>query len=292
MSLESPSAGLLAQVRFVLVEPSHPGNIGGVARAMKTMGLARLALVNPQVFPSAEATARASGADDVLYHAAVLADFPAAVADCQLVVGTSARRRTLEWPELSPREAAAVLLEAAAGGPVAVAFGRESSGLTNAEMERCQYLLRIPASPEYSSLNLAAAAQVVAYELRVAALGGAPAGVPAGGSPGGQSGAPEGAPPGGPEAAPPATAAEMEGLLAHLEETARKIGFLDPAAPRYLMRRLWRLFQRARLDRTEVNILRGFLKAVLLAARLTPPRCPSGPPDPPPGGPAPRRSSR
>ena len=292
MSLESPSAGLLAQVRFVLVEPSHPGNIGGVARAMKTMGLARLALVNPQVFPSAEATARASGADDVLYHAAVLEDFPAAVADCQLVVGTSARRRTLEWPELSPREAAAVLLEAAAGGPVAVAFGRESSGLTNAEMERCQYLLRIPASPEYSSLNLAAAAQVVAYELRVAALGGAPAGVPAGGSPGGQSGAPEGAPPGGPEAAPPATAAEMEGLLAHLEETARKIGFLDPAAPRYLMRRLWRLFQRARLDRTEVNILRGFLKAVLLAARLTPPRCPSGPPDPPPGGPAPRRSSR
>ena len=110
MSLESPSADLLARVRFVLVEPSHPGNIGGVARAMKTMGLSRLALVKPEVFPSAEATARASGADDVLYHAAVLEDFPAAVADCQLVVGTSARRRTLEWPELSPREAAAVLV--------------------------------------------------------------------------------------------------------------------------------------------------------------------------------------
>ena len=271
MSLESPSAGLLAQVRFVLVEPSHPGNIGGVARAMKTMGLARLALVNPQVFPSAEATARASGADDVLYHAAVLEDFPAAVADCQLVVGTSARRRTLEWPELSPREAAAVLLEAAAGGPVAVAFGRESSGLTNAEMERCQHLLRIPANPEYSSLNLAAAAQVVAYELRVAAMaGGSPGGLPRrvpDGLPGGLQGGLHAGPPRGPEAAPPATAAEMDGLLAHMEETARAIGFLDPAAPRYLMRRLWRLFQRARLDRTEVNILRGFLKAVLLAAR-------------------------
>lgn len=298
MSLKSPSAGLLAQVRFVLVEPSHPGNIGGVARAMKTMGLSRLALVNPELFPNAEATARASGADDVLYHAAVLEDFPAAVADCQLVVGTSARRRTLEWPELSPREAARVLLEAAAGGPVAVAFGRESSGLTNGEMERCHFLLRIPASPEYSSLNLAAAAQVVAYELRMAALGGAPTGIPAGGSPGGQSGVPKGAPetapapPGGPEAAPPATAAEMEGLLAHLEQTARTIGFLDPAAPRYLMRRLWRLFQRARLDRTEVNILRGFLKAVLLAARVSPPDGPSGRSDPPPDGPAPRQSSR
>ena len=140
-----------------------------------------------------------------------------------------------------------MLLEAAARGPVAVAFGRESSGLTNAEMERCQHLLRIPANPEYSSLNLAAAAQVVAYELRVAAI--------------------TAGPPPGPEAAPPATAAEMDGLLAHMEETARAIGFLDPAAPRYLMRRLWRLFQRARLDRTEVNILRGFLKAVLLAAR-------------------------
>jgi TrmH family RNA methyltransferase len=239
---------VLTNVRFVLVEPSHPGNVGGVARAMKTMGLSRLALVRPEQFPSAEATARASGADDVLYHAALFEDLPAAVADCVLTVGTSARRRTLEWPELSPREAAPVLLEAAALGPVAVVLGRESSGLTNVELERCQYLLRIPANPEYSSLNLAAAAQVVAYELRVAAESGAA-----------QAGSGEGE-------AELATAAELEGLLVHLEETATAIGFLDPAAPRYLMRRLWRLVHRARLDHTEVNILRGFLKAVLLAA--------------------------
>lgn len=272
---------VLTNVRFVLVEPSHPGNVGGVARAMKTMGLSRLALVRPEQFPSAEATARASGADDVLYHAALFEDLSAAVADCVLTVGTSARRRTLEWPELSPREAATVLLEAAALGPVAVVLGRESSGLTNAELERCQYLLRIPANPEYSSLNLAAAAQVVAYELRVAAMGTA---LPATGGRATAAGIdrqvgavsrPEGL------AAPQdvgvtvATAAELEGLLAHLEETATAIGFLDPAAPRYLMRRLWRLFHRARLDRTEVNILRGFLKAVLLAARAAGGRRPS-----------------
>jgi TrmH family RNA methyltransferase len=268
MSLDS-----LRNIRFVLVEPSHPGNIGAVARAMKTMGLSRLALVRPEAFPSAEATARASGADDVLYHAALFQDLPSAVADCVLTVGTSARQRTLEWPELSPREAAPVLLEAAAQGPVAVVLGRESSGLTNAELERCQHLLRIPANPEYSSLNLAAAAQVVAYELRVAALGAvalATGGRAGAGGEGRENGAvslSQGpAPPEG-EGVSAATAAELEGLLTHLEETARAIGFLDPAAPRYLMRRLWRLFHRARLDRTEVNILRGFLKAVLLATR-------------------------
>ena len=295
MSLDS-----LRNIRFVLVEPSHPGNIGAVARAMKTMGLSRLALVRPEQFPSAEATARASGADDVLYHATLFDDLPSALADCVLTVGTSARRRTLEWPELSPREAAPVLLEAAARGPVGVVLGRESSGLTNGELERCQYLLRIPANPEYSSLNLAAAAQVVAYELRVAALAATAAGstediaaaeVARVAGVAGPDPLTEGRTSPQAEDARPATAAELEGLLAHLEETATAIGFLDPAAPRYLMRRLWRLFHRARLDRTEVNILRGFLKAVLLAARLTPPRCPSGPPDPPPGGPAPRRSS-
>jgi TrmH family RNA methyltransferase len=251
MSLDS-----LRRIRFVLVEPSHPGNIGAVARAMKTMGLSRLALVRPEQFPSAEATARASGADDVLYHAALYEDLPSALADCVLTVGTSARRRTLEWPELSPRETAPVLLEAAAQGPVAVVLGRESSGLTNAELERCQYLLRIPANPEYSSLNLAAAAQIVAYELRVAAMVAATAEAAARA----ETQAEED------EGAVAATAAELEGLLAHLEQTATAIGFLDPAAPRYLMRRLWRLIHRARLDHTEVKILRGLLKAVLRAA--------------------------
>jgi TrmH family RNA methyltransferase len=240
---------------------------------MKTMGLSRLALVSPARFPSAEATARASGADDVLYHAVLFEDLPAAVADCVLTVGTSARRRTLEWPELSAREAATVLLEAASKGPVAVVLGRESSGLTNAELERCQYLVRIPANPEYSSLNLATAAQVVAYELWVAAVGTA---LPATGGRAGAAGVgrevgavsrPQGLVAPEEEGVTVATAAELEGLLAHLEQTATAIGFLDPAAPRYLMRRLWRLFQRARLDRTEVNILRGFLKAVLLAVK-------------------------
>jgi TrmH family RNA methyltransferase len=238
----------LDNIRVVLVEPSHPGNIGAVARAMKTMGLGRLVLVGPRGFPSAEATARASGADDVLYRAAVVDELPTAVADCRLVLGTSARRRTLEWPELTAREAARVLLGAAVGGPVAVVFGRERTGLTNAELERCQFLLRIPANPAYTSLNLAAAVQVVAYELWAAAMAG---------EDGGTATAPGEA----------ATAAELEGLLAHFEETAVQVGFLDPAEPKLLMRRLWRLVNRARLDRSEVNILRGFLKAAQRAAR-------------------------
>lgn len=238
----------LDNVRVVLVEPSHPGNIGAVARAMKTMGLGRLVLVGPRGFPSAEATARASGADDVLHRARVVDALPAAVADCHLVLGTSARRRTLEWPELTPREAARALLDAAAGGPVAVVFGRERTGLTNAELERCHFLLRIPANPAYSSLNLAAAVQVVAYELRATASGGGDGGTAAG-------------------AGEAATAEEVEGLLAHFEETAVQVGFLDPAEPKLLMRRLWRLINRARLSRSEVNILRGFLKATQRAAR-------------------------
>ncbi len=237
-------------IKVVLVEPTHPGNIGAAARALKTMGLSHLCLVAPRHFPSAEATARASGADDVLHRAEVVATYEDALRDCGLVVGTSARRRTITWPELGPEECAGRLVEAAAAGPVALVFGREHSGLSNTELDRCQYLVRIPANPAYSSLNLGAAVQVLAYELHMAALG---AGKNELSKPTDQD--------------RPATAEEMEGFMGHLQEVAHQIGFLHPAHPRLLMRRLRRLFHRSQPDRTEINILRGFLKAVQRATQ-------------------------
>lgn len=240
----------LQQVRVVLVHTSHPGNIGAAARAMKTMGLARLELVTPRSFPDAEAAARASGADDILDRARVHGTLAAAIADCQLVLGTTARSRTLAWPTLEPRAAAALALEhAAAGERVALVFGREKSGLSNAELDLCHAAIHIPTAPDYGSLNLAAAVQVLAYELYLASLGERPP------------------PKRRDEAYPPATAAEMAGFFTHLEETLTDIGFLNPAQPRLLMRRLRRLFQRARPDRNEINILRGVLSAVQAAAR-------------------------
>ncbi len=232
-------------IKIVLVEPTHPGNIGAAARALKTMGLSRLCLVAPKNYPSAEATARASGADDVLHAAEVVSVYADALQDCTLVVGTSARRRSLTWPELDPTECAERLVEAAASSPVALVFGREHSGLTNRELDHCQYLVRIPANPAYSSLNLGAAVQVLAYELHKAALetgGGAAAALT--------------------DRDRPATAAEMAGLMGHLQDVATQVGFLHPAHPRLLMRRLRRLVHRSQPDRTEINILRGFLKAV------------------------------
>jgi len=231
-------------IKVVLVEPTHPGNIGASARALKTMGLLRLCLVAPTRFPSAEATARASGADDVLYGAEVVAAYEDALRDCGLVIGTSARPRSIAWPELGPEDCAARLVEAAASGPVALVFGREHSGLSNAELDRCHYLVRIPANPVYSSLNLAAAVQILAYEIHKAADRGQPAAA------GGKA----------PEAL--ATAEEVEGLMAHLEEVLTDVGFLKPAQPKRLMRRLWRIFNRARLERTEIDILRGILRSV------------------------------
>ncbi|MCG5499804.1 tRNA (cytosine(32)/uridine(32)-2'-O)-methyltransferase TrmJ [Ectothiorhodospira lacustris] len=233
---------LLNPVRIVLVNTSHPGNVGGVARAMKNMGLSDLRLVTPQDYPSAEATARASGADDLLARARVVDDLDEALAGCRLVLGTSARQRTLRWPELDPRQAAARLLEVVPTGPVAVLFGRERTGLTNEELDRCQALIHIPANPEYSSLNLAAAVQVLSYELRMAALAHAPASAPA---------------PTGGEL--PASHEELERLYAHLEETLLLLEFLDPDNPRHLMRRLRRLFAKADPTINEVNILRGIL---------------------------------
>jgi len=228
-------------IRFVLCETSHPGNIGAAARAIKTMGFSDLVLVNPQDFPSTEAHARASGASDVLANARVVDSLEAAVEDCGLVVGASARRRSLQWPELNPRECAAQALEVAAQKPVALVFGTERSGLQNEQMDRCNALVYIPANPDYSSLNLAAAVQLIAYELRFAQ---------------GQF-----EPKQDPEW-PPASAGEMEMFYEHLHRVLLNSGFLKPDNPRNLMRKMRRLFNRAQPDEHEIQILRGMLAAV------------------------------
>ena len=228
---------LARRTRIVLVRTSHPGNIGGAARAMKTMGLERLHLVAPLRYPHAEATARASGADDVLERARICATLDEALADCTLVVGASARQRTLPWPLLDARAAAERI--AATDEETAVVFGAEQSGLDNTELERCGALLQIPTSPSYGSLNLAAAVQIVAYELHVAAR------VTVASEP----------------ETPLATAAELEYFYSHLQRVMEAADFLDPANPKHLMRRMRRLFNRAHLDRNELNILRGLLAA-------------------------------
>ena len=231
---------MLSNVRIVLVHTTHPGNIGAVARAMKNMCLSELWLVAPRFFPHAEATARASGADELLAGARVCATLDEAVADCHLVVGTSARDRHVDWIHCAPRECTALLLREAARGPVALLFGRESSGLTNEELDRCDRLVQVPANPEYSSLNVAMAVQVLAYELLLAARCEAT------------------------EATvehEPATSAQMEGFFAHLAQTLDDIGFTAGRHSEKLLRRLRRLFLRVRPDRDELTILRGMLSA-------------------------------
>lgn len=233
----------LERVRIVLVETTHPGNIGAAARAMKTMGLTDLRLVQPRHFPNSEAEARASGAEDVLASARVFATLEDAVSDCLRVVGTSARTRKLAWPERDPRRCGSELIDAAAEGPVALVFGRERTGLTNAELDLCTEVVIIPANPEYSSLNLGAAVQVLSYELRMAALANA---TPAGREP----------------ESPPATHDELERFYRHLESVLDASEFLDKRSPEQLMRRVRRLYGRAGLDRNEVQILRGMLTAL------------------------------
>jgi len=231
-------------IRVVLVQTSHPGNIGAAARAMRAMGLDRLVLVNPVRFPHADATARAAGADGLLVRAQVVPDLAHAVADCGYVVATSARGRHLAWPEVDARGFAAQAIERARAAPVAVVFGRENSGLSNEELDRCHALLRLPTAPDFSSLNLAAAVQVVAWEIRMAMLAQTRASA--------QEPAPGDA----------VTQAEMEGFYAHLEHTLAAIGYFDPEAPRLLRRRLRRMFNRMQPDRAELNILRGILADV------------------------------
>lgn len=242
------------QVRIVLVDTSHAGNIGAAARAMKNMGLRRLYLVTPQLFPHADATARASGADDVLAQATVCADLDEALVGSTLVVGASARLRNLSVPLLDPRQCAEQIvaeLGSVEGQQVAILFGREHSGLTNDELGRCHYLVHIPSDPQYSSLNLAAAVQVVSYELRMASL--KPSSTSARNEPIIADSVDENE--------PLAPAEDMARFYQHLEQTLVEVGFLDPQNPRIMMRRLRRLFNRARPNIVEMNILRGILTA-------------------------------
>jgi len=228
-------------IRVVLVGTTHPGNIGAVARAMKNMGLDDLALVEPRYFPHDEATARASGADDILERAPVVDSLAAAIADCVYVAGASARTRAINWPCLDARNAARRLLAESAHGKVAVVFGPEKAGLSNADLDHCDTLLTIPTNPDFSSLNLAMAVQVIAYEICAAQADKLPEY----------------------EAdAPLATSDDLEHFYAHLESVLADLSFLDPDNPRHLMRRLRRLFIRARPDQNEVNILRGILTAI------------------------------
>lgn len=223
---------------------------------MKTMGLSDLALVSPLHFPHAEATARASGADDILTSARVSTDLAGAIADCQYVVGASARTRSGRWPILDPRTAASSVVSRFGTATAAVVMGPEQSGLTNDDLARCHALVHIPTSAEYGSLNLAMAVQVICYELRMAALELAASG-----------------PLSTPEQreAPPATAAELEGFHAHLERALTASGFLHPDHPAELKRKLRRLFLRADLDQKEINILRGVLTSFEYRSERLPP---------------------
>jgi TrmH family RNA methyltransferase len=230
-------------IRIVLVAPSHPGNIGAVARAMKNMALEELVLVRPRQFPDAEATARASGADDVLAAARVVGTLAEALEGCGFVAATTSRDRDQYFRVMDVREAALRIMAEAQRSPAAVVFGAERTGLTNEELETAHVLIRIPASEAYASLNLAMAVQLVAYELFRARGARVPA-----------------APPG---AAPLASAADMQRLFEHFAQVLQEIDFRDRTrSGTHLMSRIRRFLQRAELDENEVNILRGILTAV------------------------------
>jgi tRNA (cytidine32/uridine32-2'-O)-methyltransferase len=236
----------LANVRIVLVATSHPGNIGAAARAMKNMGLSQLVLVAPKVWPAREALSMAASALDILDKAVVVATLEEAIADCHLVFGTSARLRNMPVQLLDPQACAERVAASMAGKRIALVFGREISGLSNAELHLCHYHVHIPVNPDYTSLNLAAAVMVLCYELRKAAFAQA-----------------------GKDSIPahdewdkePATMAELDQYLAHLERVLIRLDFHDPANPRQLLRRLRRLYQRIQPDKMEINILRGILAA-------------------------------
>ena len=236
----------LARVRIVLSHTSHPGNIGAVARAMKTMGLSRLTLVNPKSFPDAEALARAVGADDILECAAVCSTLDEALSGTVFAFAISARQRNLGPQPMPARAAAPEVLALAAGGEVALVFGNETAGLSNAEVQRCQRTVFIPANPEYTSLNLGSAVQLLCYELRLAAFDGQPPVLTKT----------------VPFVSPRATHDDIERFYAHLERVMIDTGFLDPQQPKRLMPKLRRLFGRSELERDEINILRGILDAV------------------------------
>lgn len=233
------------KIKIVLVEPSHPGNIGAAARAAKTMCIENLVLVNPAEFPSGQARARATGALDVLERAELCDTLSDAISDCTFVVGSSARQRGLQCPEIAPSELGEKVWQEVASGNVAIVFGRESSGLSNQELDQCHYLTTIPSNWEFSSLNIASAVQVICYEIYKAYLAKTNTHV---------------------EAIDEkqdilATAEELEHLLVHMKQVLEEIEFFDPKQPKLLMRRLRQLYSRARLTQVETNILRGILSA-------------------------------
>ena len=237
--LDSSQLHLLQNFRVILCQTSHPGNIGSAARAMKTMGISQLYLVQPHSFPDAHATALSTGAADLLENAIVTETLAEALNGCAFAIGMSARKRNLSHELVNVRSAAATAIDIAVNQPVALVFGTEMSGLTNAELDLCQMLAMIPANAEYSSLNLAAAVQIMCYELRMAALQDAPI---------------------NPNTVNElATIDSVEGFYAHLEQTLLHIGYLNPAAPKKLMERIRRIYARNRLEKEEVNLLRGIL---------------------------------
>ncbi|MCK5726518.1 MAG: RNA methyltransferase [Thiotrichaceae bacterium] len=235
----------LNNIRIVMIATSHPGNIGSAARAMLTMGLTDLYLVNPKSFPDNQAQTMASGADSVLAHATVVNCLADAIADCHLVIGTSARsQRTTQWSHLDSSECGEQVAKHCQTGKVAIIFGRESSGMTNEELEYCQYLTSIPVNPEFKSLNIAAAVQVLAYECSIAVKRGNASLETKN------------------QSQPPlADAKAMEGFYQHLEKALITIRYLDPNDPRLLMRKFRGLFGRTQLQKKEVSMLRGFFSA-------------------------------
>lgn len=240
---------MLSRVRIVLIETSHPGNIGAAARAMKTMGLLQLVLVSPLKFPNEEATFRAAGADDLLARALVVNNLADGLVGCDWVIGASVRQRKLSRPILDPRQCAQKIQDDIVGN-VAIVLGRESSGLTNEELSLCHDQVAIPTNPDFSSLNVASAVQVIAYELRMMMLSGAST-IDL------KNHAQD----------PLANVAEVAGFYTHLRDTLLHVHFLDAKQPKRLMERLQLLFNRAHLTVTELNILRGILRAVENATR-------------------------
>jgi tRNA/rRNA methyltransferase len=231
----------LDNIRIVLSHTSHPGNIGAVARAMKTMGLQALYLVNPRSFPAPEAEARAANAGDILQQAKVCSELNEALKNTVLIAAITARPRDLSHTSFDARQGAMELVQLARQQPVALLFGPENSGLTTAEINKCQIIIHIPANPHYSSLNLASAVQIMTYELRMALTGNIPL---------------------SPAKGELADFNELELLYAHLEQLMVTSGFLDPQKPKLLMQRIRRLFARARLEKEEAQILRGILTAL------------------------------
>ena len=245
--MSDPLKNLFGNIRIVLCETQHPGNIGAAARAMKTMGLSQLYLVNPLRFPDQEASGRATNAGDVLANATVCASLDEALSGVALAAACTARSRDIAAPAVAAREAAARLVEVARSQPVALVFGNEVCGLATDQVKHCQLVATIPAAPAHTSLNLAAAVQVFAYELRMHAAGSAVAGKPR----------------------ELASHEEIEGFYAHLEQELFAIGYLNPDQPKKLMQRVRRLYARAQLERVEVNILRGIVRTLRMPKKRT-----------------------